>query len=207
MLRWLLCLTPSLLNKPIERFPNDFIRKSLLERQPAQVHRLQRALGFQPWITSQLGHHRRRARPPLWQCIGGTFPALMFYAGHQFGQFNPALGDGRAILIGELVDGEGARFDIQLKGSGPTQHSRGGDGLSPLGPVIREYLMSEFMFYAGVPTSRSLAAISTGDPVYRERSEPGGVLTRVSSSHIRFGTFQYFAARGDDEALQHWLIM
>ena len=94
-------------------------------------------------------------------------PLSMFYAGHQFGQFNPALGDGRAILIGELVDEEGARFDIQLKGSGPTQHSRGGDGLSPLGPVIREYLMSEFMFYAGVPTSRSLAAISTGDPVYR----------------------------------------
>ena len=91
-------------------------------------------------------------------------PLSMFYAGHQFGQFNPALGDGRAILIGELVDGEGARFDIQLKGSGPTQHSRGGDGLSPLGPVIREYLMSEFMFYAGVPTSRSLAAISTGIP-------------------------------------------
>ena len=158
------------------------------------------SLGLPPsWDTTAEGLALLSGRAVL----QAPSPLSMFYAGHQFGQFNPALGDGRAILIGELVDGEGARFDIQLKGSGPTQHSRGGDGLSPLGPVIREYLMSEFMFYAGVPTSRSLAAISTGDPVYRERSEPGGVLTRVTSSHIRFGTFQYFAARGDDEALQH----
>jgi len=129
-------------------------------------------------------------------------PLSMHYAGHQFGHFNPSLGDGRAILIGEIVSPDGRRFDVQLKGSGPTTHSRGGDGLAPLGPVIREYLMSEFMFRVGVPTSRSLAAIATGDSVYRERTEPGGILTRVASSHIRFGTFQYFAARADQDALE-----
>ena len=120
----------------------------------------------EPWLPAldclQLGH-TAEGSPSFWQCtIGSTFPALHVLCGTSVRTIQPALGDGRAILIGELVDGEGARFDIQLKGSGPTQHSRGGDGLSPLGPVIREYLMSEFMFYAGVPTSRSLARYPRG---------------------------------------------
>ena len=131
----------------------------------------------------------------------GADPIATVYAAHQFGNWNPQLGDGRALLLGELVSRSGQRFDVQLKGSGPTPYSRGGDGLAPLGPVIREYVVSEAMYALGVPTSRSLAAVTTGEQVYRETVMPGAVLTRVASSHIRIGTFQFFAARGDTEAL------
>jgi uncharacterized protein YdiU (UPF0061 family) len=124
------------------------------------------------------------------------------YAGHQFGQFVPQLGDGRACLLGEVVNSKGKRYDIQFKGSGQTPFSRGGDGKSSLGPVIREYIVSEAMHFLGVPTTRALAATTTGDLVYREEDLPGGILTRVASSHIRIGTFEYFAARGDLEALK-----
>jgi uncharacterized protein YdiU (UPF0061 family) len=124
------------------------------------------------------------------------------YAGHQFGGFSPQLGDGRALLIGEVIDSAGQRRDIQLKGSGPTPYSRRGDGRAALGPALREYLISEAMFALGVPTTRSLAVVATGDPVHREEVLPGAVLTRVASSHIRVGTFQFFAARGDEEALR-----
>lgn len=127
----------------------------------------------------------------------GSTPIASVYAGHQFGNWNPQLGDGRAVLLGEVTTETGARFDIQLKGSGPTRFSRGGDGRAPLGPVIREYLISEAMFALGVPTSRSLAAVLSGEEVMRDTVEPGAVLTRVASSHIRFGTFQYFVSRGD----------
>jgi uncharacterized protein YdiU (UPF0061 family) len=126
----------------------------------------------------------------------------MAYAGHQFGHFVPQLGDGRAMLMGEVRAPGGGRFDIQLKGSGPTRFSRNGDGRAALGPVIREYIVSEAMHALGIPTTRSLAAVVTGDAVYREQAEPGGVLARVAASHIRVGTFQYFAARGDDEGVR-----
>lgn len=131
----------------------------------------------------------------------GIEPIALAYAGHQFGNFVPQLGDGRALLLGEVVDRQGRRRDIQLKGSGPTPFSRRGDGRAALGPVLREYIISEAMAALGIPTTRSLAAVMTGEPVFRETALPGAVLTRVASSHIRVGTFQFFAARGDVEAL------
>ncbi len=129
-------------------------------------------------------------------------PIALAYAGHQFGRFVPQLGDGRAVLLGEVVRVDGQRFDLQLKGSGQTPFSRRGDGKSSLGPVIREYILSEAMHRLGVPTTRALAAVSTGETVIRETLQPGGVFTRVASSHLRIGTFEYFAARGDRDALQ-----
>ena len=123
----------------------------------------------------------------------------MAYAGHQFGHFVPQLGDGRANLLGEVVGRDGVRYDIQLKGSGPTPFSRGGDGRAALGPVLREYIVSEAMAALGVPTTRALAAVTTGERVLRETALPGAVLTRVAASHLRVGTFQYFAAQGDTE--------
>lgn len=127
----------------------------------------------------------------------GALPLTQAYAGHQFGGFVPQLGDGRALLLGEVIDRKGRRRDIQLKGSGPTPFSRAGDGRAALGPVLREYLIGEAMHALGIPTTRALAAVVTGEPVYRETALPGGVLTRVAASHIRVGTFQFFAARGD----------
>jgi uncharacterized protein YdiU (UPF0061 family) len=132
----------------------------------------------------------------------GADPIAMAYAGHQFGHFVPQLGDGRAILLGEVIDADGIRRDIQLKGSGPTPFSRRGDGRAALGPVLREYIVSEAMFALGIPTTRSLAAVITGESVMRETVLPGAVLTRVASSHIRVGTFQYFAARGDTDGVR-----
>jgi uncharacterized protein YdiU (UPF0061 family) len=130
-------------------------------------------------------------------------PLAMAYAGHQFGTFVPQLGDGRAILLGEVVDVYVARSDIQLKGSGPTPFSRNGDGRAALGPVLREYIISEAMTGLGIPTTRSLAVVTTGETVRREMPLPGAVLTRVASSHIRVGTFQFFAARGDVDGIRH----
>ena len=132
----------------------------------------------------------------------GGEPLALAYAGHQFGHFNPQLGDGRAVLIGEIVARDGRRLDMQLKGSGRTPFSRGGDGRTAFGPVLREYLISEAMHALGAPTTRSLAAAATGETVYREAALPGAVLTRIASSHLRIGTFQYFAARGDGEAVR-----
>ena len=132
----------------------------------------------------------------------GADPIAMAYAGHQFGQWVPQLGDGRAILLGEVTDRAGTRRDIQLKGSGPTPFSRMGDGRAAVGPVLREFMVSEGMAALGVPTTRALAAVATGEPVFRETTLPGAILTRVSQSHIRVGTFQYFAAREDSEALR-----
>ncbi|MGJ4959828.1 protein adenylyltransferase SelO [Bradyrhizobium sp. HKCCYLRH2015] len=132
----------------------------------------------------------------------GAEPIAMAYAGHQFGHFVPQLGDGRAVLLGEVVDRNGVRRDIQLKGSGPTPFSRRGDGRAALGPVLREYIVSEAMAALGIPTTRSLAAVVTGEQVYRGTALPGAVLTRVATSHIRVGTFQYFAARQDVDAVR-----
>ena len=132
----------------------------------------------------------------------GADPIAMAYAGHQFGQFVPQLGDGRAVLLGEVVDRDGVRRDIQLKGAGPTPFSRRGDGRAALGPVLREYIVSEAMAALGIPTTRTLAAAITGETVVRDTLLPGAVLTRVASSHIRVGTFQFFAARGDVEGVR-----
>ncbi|MGL5115696.1 MAG: protein adenylyltransferase SelO family protein, partial [Beijerinckiaceae bacterium] len=138
------------------------------------------------WLASEAG---------VAMLAGNAFPdgaaaLAQAYAGHQFGHFTPQLGDGRALLIGEVIDRAGRRRDIQLKGSGRTVFSRGGDGRAAVGPVLREYLISEAMHALGVPTTRSLAAVATGEYVFREEAQPGAVLTRVAASHIRVGTFQ-----------------
>ncbi|MEQ8401030.1 MAG: YdiU family protein [Roseitalea porphyridii] len=191
-------------------FDNSYVRlpDRLYTRQaPAPVPepalvRLNRALAGElgldaDWLASPEG---------VAMLAGNAFPEnaapiAMAYAGHQFGNWVPQLGDGRALLIGEVVDANGIRRDIQLKGSGKTPFSRMGDGRAALGPVLREYIVSEAMAALGVPTTRALAAVTTGDYVLREDRLPGGVLTRVASSHIRVGTFQYFYARQDTEAL------
>ena len=132
----------------------------------------------------------------------GSEPLAQAYAGHQFGSFVPQLGDGRANLLGEVLGRNGARYDIQLKGSGRTPFSRGGDGRAAIGPVLREYIVSEAMAALGVPTTRALAAVTTGERVLRDGALPGAVLTRVAASHLRVGTFQYFATRGDTEGVR-----
>jgi len=132
----------------------------------------------------------------------GAAPIAQLYSGHQFGQYNPQLGDGRAVLLGETVGLDGQRRDIQLKGAGPTPYSRMGDGRAWLGPVLREYVLSEAMHALGIPTTRALAATETGEAVVRETVLPGAVLTRVANSHLRVGTFQVFAARGDIVSLK-----
>ncbi|MCV7235047.1 protein adenylyltransferase SelO [Mycobacterium branderi] len=132
----------------------------------------------------------------------GADPVAQAYAGHQFGGFVPRLGDGRALLLGELVDADGHRRDLHLKGSGPTPFARGGDGLAAVGPMLREYVVSEAMHALGIPTTRSLAVVATGRPVQRETPLPGAVLCRVASSHLRVGSFQYAALTGDVDLLQ-----
>lgn len=132
----------------------------------------------------------------------GACPIALAYAGHQFGHFAPQLGDGRATLLGEVLAPDGRRFDIQLKGSGPTRFSRRGDGRAAIGPVLREYLVSEAMSALGVPTTRALAAVATGEHVLRDEVLPGAVLTRVAASHVRVGSFQFFASRDDDQAVR-----
>ena len=127
----------------------------------------------------------------------GATPIAQAYSGHQFGNFSPVLGDGRAVLLGEVVDPDGQRYDIQLKGSGRTPFSRGGDGRAALGPVLREYILGEGMHALGIPTTRALAAATTGEVVRRETALPGAVLCRVAASHLRVGTFQFFAAQND----------
>ena len=132
----------------------------------------------------------------------GAQPIAQAYAGHQFGQFNPQLGDGRALLIGEVIDRHGRRRDIALKGSGRTPFSRRGDGKAAVGPMLREVLIGEYLQAVGIPTTRALAVVATGEPVYRERTLPGAILTRVAASHLRVGTFQYFWARGLPEKVR-----
>lgn len=136
------------------------------------------------------------------ELLEGSEPLSQAYAGHQFGHFAGPLGDGRAVLLGEAVNDRGERFDIQLKGSGRTRFSRNGDGRSAIGPVIREYVVSEAMHALGIPSTRALAMVSTGETVYRETPLPGGVFTRVAASHVRVGTFEYFASQQDGEAVR-----
>jgi uncharacterized protein YdiU (UPF0061 family) len=197
--------------KPWPTFDNSYARlpERFYSRQsPVPVseaglirvnHPLAEQLGFKPdWLESPQGL----------DFIAGNFvpegtdPIASVYAGHQFGGWNPQLGDGRAILMGEVIDNTGQRYDIQLKGSGRTPYSRGGDGRAPLGPVIREYIVSEAMHVLGVPSSRSLGAVTTGEWVNRDRRLPGAVLARVAQSHIRIGTVQYFASQQDHQAVE-----
>ncbi len=158
-----------------------------------------RKLGLDPdWLASSDG---------VAMLAGSAMPEgaaalALVYAGHQFGHFSPQLGDGRALLVGEFEAPDGQRYDLHLKGSGRTPYSRGGDGRAAVGPVLREYVVSEAMAALGIPTSRTLAAVATGERVFRERILPGAVLARVAKSHIRVGTFEYFAARGDGEAVK-----
>ena len=192
-------------------FKNTYVR--LPERFYARVHptpvaaprlvklntQLALALGLDPEaLASEHGVEILAGK----RVAEGSEPLAMAYAGHQFGHFVPQLGDGRANLLGEVVARDGMRYDLQLKGSGPSPFSRRGDGRAALGPVLREYLVSEAMAALGVPTTRSLAAVLTGERVLRETALPGAVLTRVAASHLRVGTFEYFAARRDTEALQ-----
>ncbi len=162
-------------------------------------HQLATLLGIDPqWLGSEEGINVIAGN----LLPAGADPIATVYAGHQFGSWNPQLGDGRALLLGEVLGTDGERYDIQLKGSGQTPYSRMGDGRAPLGPVLREYIVSEAMARLGIATSRVLAAVTTGAPVIREATLPGGVLARVAKSHIRIGTLQFFAARNDIDALQ-----
>lgn len=186
------------------RLPDQFYArvKPALVEAPALIkvnHGLAEELGLDPTALES---------PEGVECLAGNAlplgaePLAQAYAGHQFGYFNPQLGDGRAILLGEVVDRYGRLRDIQLKGSGLTPFSRQGDGRAAVGPVIREYILSEAMYALGIKTTRSLAAVTTGESVYRETALPGAVLTRVASSHIRVGTFEYFRGRGDNESIK-----
>ncbi|MDP9314214.1 MAG: YdiU family protein, partial [Chloroflexota bacterium] len=197
----------------IGRFPFDNTYARLPERffarvapTPVRAPRLIRVnaplatqLGLDPdWLASEEG-----VAILVGNRVADTAePIATAYAGHQFGTFVPQLGDGRAILLGEIIDHAGVRRDIQLKGSGRTRFSRGGDGRAALGPVLREYVVSEAMAALGIPTTRALAAVLTGETVRRETLLPGAILTRVASSHIRVGTFQFFASRRDVDGLR-----
>lgn len=176
--------------------------------QPAQVPE-PNLLQFNQSLADELGLDQAKLSTDVLQRIfsgnelpNDARPVAQAYAGHQFGNFVPQLGDGRALLLGEVVDQHGKRRDIALKGSGRTQFSRGGDGKAAVGPVLREYLVAEAMHALGIPTTRALAAVATGESVRRERSLPGAVLTRVADSHVRVGTFQFFAARRQTEQVQ-----
>src|SRR5690348_12635668 len=134
--------------------------------------------------------------------LPGMEPVATVYAGHQFGVYVPRLGDGRALLLGEVIDIHGHRRDLHLKGSGRTPFARGGDGKAAVGPMLREYLIGEAMHGLGIPTTRALAVVATGEQVVREQLLPGAVLCRVAASHLRVGTFQYAAASGDHDVLR-----
>ena len=164
--------------------------------------RLNAGLASELKLDLELGNDEAAAVFSGNSIASGCEPIAMAYAGHQFGHFVPQLGDGRAILLGEVRDLHGERRDVQLKGAGRTPYSRSGDGRAALGPVLREYLVSEAMHALGVPATRALAAVVTGETVFREGPLPGAILTRVAASHVRVGTFQFFAARGDGEAVQ-----
>lgn len=194
-------------------FPFDNGYARLPERFYARVHptpvAAPRLIRVNVPLARQLGLDPERLESPEGVAIlsgnnvpKNADPIAMAYAGHQFGSFTPQLGDGRAILLGEVIDRDGARRDIHFKGSGPTPFSRNGDGRAALGPVLREYIISEAMAAFRIPTTRTLAAVATGEKVQRETVLPGAVLTRVAASHIRVGTFQFFAARQDTEGLR-----
>lgn len=195
---------------PLIAFDNSYVRLNGPFAAPAKA-----AGASEPWmfafndqLAEDLGLDAEALKRDGAAIFSGNMPlpgaanVALAYAGHQFGHFQPQLGDGRAMLLGEVTAKSGKRYDLQLKGSGPTPFSRNGDGRAALGPVMREFIVSEAMQALGIPTSRALAAVITGDPVYRETAKPGAVFTRVAASHIRVGTFQFLAARGDNEAVK-----
>jgi uncharacterized protein YdiU (UPF0061 family) len=194
------------------KFDNTYARlpERFYARVKPTVVPAPRLFAWNTELAEDLGFgHFGKADDQLAQIFGGNEipdgaePIALAYAGHQFGYFVPQLGDGRAVLLGEVISrSNGRRYDLQLKGSGQTPFSRRGDGKASLGPVIREYVLSEALHRMGVPTTRALAAVRTGETIYRDTPMPGGVLTRVASSHIRVGTFEYFAARRDTDALK-----
>ena len=193
------------------RFDNSFARELrgfYVSQQPAVV-RAPRLLFLNDSLAAELGLDLNAldagARAALFagnMPAGGAQPLAQAYAGHQFGGFSPQLGDGRALLLGEVIDRNGRRRDIAFKGSGRTPFARGGDGKAAVGPMLREVLIGEAMHALGVPTTRALAVAATGEQVYREQVLPGAVLTRVAASHIRVGTFEFFASRGDVERVR-----
>ncbi|MEI2805001.1 protein adenylyltransferase SelO [Albidovulum sp.] len=192
-------------------FDNSYARlpERFFVRQPPVAVAAPKLIAVNRALAERLGLDPDALAGPDWEAVfagnrvpEGAAPLAQAYAGHQFGGWVPQLGDGRALLLGEIVAPDGARFDLALKGSGPTPFSRRGDGRAGLGPVLREYIVSEAMAALGVPTTRALAAVTTGEAVWRETPLPGAVLARVAASHIRVGTFQYFAAREDVEALR-----
>ena len=193
------------------RFDNSYARELEGMYVPWQGHRAPapRLLLLNEPLAAELGLDAGALASPegLAMLTGsdmpeGASPLAMAYAGHQFGGFSPQLGDGRALLVGEVIDRHGRRRDIHLKGSGRTPFARGGDGKAALGPVLREYILGEAMAALGIPSTRALAAVATGETVYREQPLPGAVLARVASSHLRVGTFQFFLARGEKERLK-----
>lgn len=186
------------------RLPEPFFAR----HQPMRMQKPELVL-FNAPLADELGlDHEGQSPDDLAAMLGGNAlpdgadPVAMVYAGHQFGGWVPRLGDGRALLLGEVVDVNGVRRDLHLKGSGPTRFSRRGDGRAALGPVLREFVVSEAMARLGIPTTRALAAISTGDEIMRETLLPGAALVRVAESHLRVGTFQYFAAADNLDALR-----
>ena len=195
---------PLALENTYARLPSEFFARAA----PTAVS-APRLLRLNRPLAAQLGLDAQALESPAGLDIlsgnrvpEGAEPLAMAYAGHQFGNFAPTLGDGRAVLLGEIVDRNGTRRDIQLKGAGPTPFSSRGDGRAALGPVIREYVVSEGMAGLGIPTTRALSMVTTGESVFRMRSEPGGVLTRVAASHVRVGTFEYFYRRGNNDAVR-----
>jgi len=191
-------------NNSYVKLPEHFYAKQspVPVSDPALIaanHALADYLGIDPlWLESDEGVSVIAGN----ELPDGSEPIATVYAGHQFGHWNPRLGDGRAVLLGEVVAKDGERYDIQLKGSGITPFSRNGDGRAPLGPIVREYIVSEAMAALGIPSSRTLAAVTTGDAVYRENRLDGAVLARVAKSHIRIGTMQYFASIEDTDGLK-----
>jgi serine/tyrosine/threonine adenylyltransferase len=191
------------LNNQYSQLPPQFYSQELPQAAPEP-----KLIAFNSALARDLGLNAEAVEANAAQLFSGNAlpedatPIAMAYAGHQFGQFVPSLGDGRALLLGELHDKDGVWRDIHLKGSGRTAFSRSGDGRAALGPMLREYLISEAMHAMGIPTTRSLAVIATGEQLRRESLLPGAVLVRVAASHVRVGTFQYFASRGDLAGVQ-----
>ncbi len=198
------------------RFENSYLRDlpgTYLRQDPA-VAPAPQLLVWNDALADDLGVQISAEQATRWfsgaEVPPGAEPAALAYAGHQFGGFSPQLGDGRAHLLGEVLAPDGRRWDLQLKGSGRTPFSRGGDGRAAIGPMLREYVISEAMAALGVPTTRSLAVVATGEHIWRDTGRlPGAVLARVAASHIRVGTFEFFSARGEIEkvrALMHYTI-
>ncbi len=183
------------------RLPSDFYSPSSADLPPKPKiviynHDLSEQLNLPKMNEVEICNYFSGAKKPK-----QSTPLAMAYAGHQFGHYSPLLGDGRALLLGEVISKKNIRFDISLKGSGPTKYSRRGDGKTALGPALREYIVSEAMYHLGVPTTRALAVTTTGETIYREQPLPGAVITRVSESFIRVGTFEYFARQKDNHNL------